>query len=146
MFFDSEIATKFSLGKTKSRYNILYTIAPELKIIQILLYDVKFSPFFFVSFNKILNADLQMCQIDVALHFWNDKTGLAETKYFDPQFLRRLAAQNLLDSLCESMGELEKNKLLQLAVESPTRLVSVIYRLWFKFSASFECTVVLPCI
>ena len=38
MFFDSEIAAKFSLGKTKSRYTILYGIAPEFK--RILLYGV----------------------------------------------------------------------------------------------------------
>ena len=66
-----------------------------------------------------MNTDLQIYQMDVAVRFWNDKTGLAETKYFDSQFLRRPAAQKLLDSLCESMGELEKNKLLQLAMESP---------------------------
>ena len=31
MFFDSEITAKFSLGKTKSRYTILYGIAAEFK-------------------------------------------------------------------------------------------------------------------
>ena len=45
-----------------------------------------------------------MCQMDVAVRFWNDKTGLAETKYFDSQFLRRPTAQNLCDSLYKSMS------------------------------------------
>ena len=45
-----------------------------------------------------------MCQMDVAVRFWNEKTGLAETKYFDSQFLRRPTAQNFCDSLYKSMS------------------------------------------
>ena len=105
------------MGKTKSRCTILYGIAPEFK--RVLVCDVKFSPFCTVSFDESFNAGLQMCQIDVVVQFWNDKTGLAETKYFDSQFFRRPTAQNLFDSLNESMSELEKNKLLQLAVNGP---------------------------
>ena len=59
MFFDSEIAAKFSLGKTKSRYPIWYGVAPESK--RVLLYDVKLSQFFTVSFDESLNTDLQVC-------------------------------------------------------------------------------------
>ena len=58
--------------------------------------------------------------MDVAVRFWNDKTGLAETKYFDSQFRRRSSAQNSFDSLYESISELEKNKLLQLAMDGPS--------------------------
>ena len=86
IFFDSEIAAKFSLGKTKSRHTFLYGIAPEFK--RVLLYDVKSLSFFTVFFDESLNTDLQMCQTNVVVRFWNDKTGLAETKYFDSQFLR----------------------------------------------------------
>ena len=76
MFFDSEIAAKFSMRKKKSRYTILYGIAPEFK--KVLLYDVKSSPFFTVCCGESLNTDLQMHQMDAAVRFWNDKTGLAE--------------------------------------------------------------------
>ena len=103
--------------KLKSRCTILYGIAPEFK--RVLVCDVKFSPFCTVSFDESFNAGLQMCQIDVVVQFWNDKTGLAETKYFDSQFFRRPTAQNLFDSLYESMSELEKNKLLQLTMNGP---------------------------
>ena len=67
MFFDSEIAAKFSFGKTKSRYTVLYGIASEFK--RGLVYDVKSSPFFTVSFNESLNADLEMCQMEVSVRF-----------------------------------------------------------------------------
>ena len=49
--------------------------------------------------------------MDVPVCFCNDKTDLAETKYFDSQFLRNPTAQDLFDNLYESMSELEKNKL-----------------------------------
>ena len=117
MFFDSEIAAKFSLGKTRIRYPILYVMVPEFK--RVLVYAGKSSPFFTVSFDESLKIDLQMCQMDAAVRFWNDKTGLAETKYFDSQFLRWPSAQNLFDSLYESMSKPEKNKLLQLAMDGP---------------------------
>ena len=117
IFFDSEIVAKFSLGKTKSRCTFFYGIAPEFK--RVLLYDVKSSSFFTVSFDESLNTDLQMCQMNVVVRFWNDKTGLAETKYFDPQFLRRPTVQNLFGSLYESMSELKKTKSFQLAVDGP---------------------------
>ena len=102
MFFDSEIAAKFSLGKTKRKYTILCGVALEFK--RVSLYDEKFLHFFTLSFEESLSTDLQMCQMDVAVRFWNDKTGLAETKYFDSQFLRRPTAQNLCDSLYKSMS------------------------------------------
>ena len=43
---------------------------------------MKSSPFFTVSSDESLNADLQMCLIDVVVRFWNDKTGIVETKIF----------------------------------------------------------------
>ena len=73
-----------------------------------LLYDVKSSLFFTVSFEESykselqFDTDLQMCQVYVAVRFWNDKTGLAETKYFDSQFFRRSAAQNYL-TVCTNL-------------------------------------------
>ena len=96
---------------------MFYMVAPEFK--RVLLYDVKSLPFFTVSFDESLNTDIQICQMDVAVRFWNEKTGLAGTKYFNTQFLRRPTAENLLDGLYESMNELEKNKLLQLAWNGP---------------------------
>ena len=35
-------------------------------------YDVKSLPIFTVSFDASLNTDLQMCQMDVVVCFWND--------------------------------------------------------------------------
>ena len=67
MFAGHEVAEHFSLGKAKSRYTMLYGIAPEFK--KMLPYDVNQSPFFSISFDESLNSELQMCCMDVALRF-----------------------------------------------------------------------------
>ena len=75
-FLIVKLLQSFQCVKKKSRYTILYGIAPEFK--KVLLYDVKSSPFFTVCCDESLNTDLQMHQMDAAVRFWNDKTGLAE--------------------------------------------------------------------
>ena len=117
MFAGNEVAEKFSLGKTKSRYTMIYGIAPVFK--KELLFDVNRSPFFTISFDESLNSELQMCQMDVALRFWNEKKGQAETKYYDSQFLSRPNAENLYAGLETSMKGLDKANLLQLAMDGP---------------------------
>ena len=51
MFFDSEIATKFSLGKTKRKHTILCGVALEFK--RVLLYDEKFHHFSLFLLKKV---------------------------------------------------------------------------------------------
>ena len=84
VFAGHEVTGHFVLGKTKSRYTMLYGIAPELK--KMLYYYVNQSPYFSISYDESLNSELQMCQMDVVLRFWNEKNGQVETKYFDSQF------------------------------------------------------------
>ena len=76
---------------------MLYGVAPEFK--KILLYNVNQSPFISISFDENLNSELQMCQMDVALRFWNEKKGQVQTKYYDFQSLTRSAAENLYSRL-----------------------------------------------
>ena len=68
-----------------------------------LLYDVNQPPFFSISFEKSLNSELQMCQMDVALRFWNKKKDQIDTKY-DSQFLTHPTAKNLVSCLETSMN------------------------------------------
>ena len=102
MFAGHELAGHFSLGKTKSRYIMLYCIVSEFK--KMLLYDVNQSPFFSISFEKSLNSELQMCQMDVALRFWNKKKDQEDKKYYDSQFLTHPSAKNLVSCLETSMN------------------------------------------
>ena len=71
MFPDSEVAQKFSLGKTKCRYMIIYGLAPYL--IKQLLKEINSASFYSVSFDDSLNSELQKCQIDVNVRYWDTK-------------------------------------------------------------------------
>ena len=60
-----------------------------------------------------------MCQMDVAVGYWNEKENLVQTKYYDSKFMRRYA-QNLLDNLQGSGTDFEKSEFIQLAMDGPT--------------------------
>ena len=54
MFPDSEIASRFSMGKTKSRYMILYGLAPHFK--SRLRKAINSSIYYSLSFDESLNS------------------------------------------------------------------------------------------
>ena len=65
MFTDSEIASKFTLGKTKCSYFINFGIAPFFK--ESIKKQIKL--FYSLSFDESMNAVTQSCQMDVAIRF-----------------------------------------------------------------------------
>ena len=85
MFSDSKIASQFKLGKTKARYAMLYGIALELK--KQLIYDINATAFYTVSFDESLNSQVQVSQMDVGVLYWNSRKSIAETHYFDSNFM-----------------------------------------------------------
>ena len=93
MFSDSEIASEFILGKTKCSYFINYGLAPYFK--DTLLREINTSEFFSLSFDESLNKEIQSCQMDVGIRFWNDCTKPVETRYYDSQFLHQPNADQL---------------------------------------------------
>ena len=117
MFPDSEVAQKFSVGKTKIRYTIIYGLAPYFK--KELLKKINSSLFYSVSFDESFNSELQKCQMDINVCYWDTKKNIAVTRYFDSAFLDRPNASNLLDSLQESTKPLAGEKSLQLAMDGP---------------------------
>ena len=69
MFSDSEIASQFHLSKTKCSYFINHCFAPYFK--DILVNVINMLEFFTVSFDESMNAEMQNCQMDVAVRFWD---------------------------------------------------------------------------
>ena len=106
MFPDSEIASQFTLGKTKARYTMLYRIAPEFK--KQLIYDINASPFYIVSFDESLISQVQMSQMDVGVRYWNNRKNIPETRYFDSKFMRQPNAYVLLKNLDESISSVNR--------------------------------------
>ena len=118
MFPESEVAQKLSMMKTKSRYMIIYGLAPYFK--KKLLKKINFSFFYYsVSFDESFNSELQKCQMDINVCYWDTKNNIAVTCYFDSVFLDRQNASNLLDSLQESTKQIPDKKFLQLAMDGP---------------------------
>ena len=63
MFQDSPTASKLSLGATKMSYLLNFGIAPYFK--NLLLDEIKASPYYVLSFDESLNTVLQKDQMDV---------------------------------------------------------------------------------
>ena len=113
MFSDSAIPDKFSLGKDKARYMIIYGIYSVFK--RKLKSMINNSPWYSVSFDESLNKNQQKCLMDVNLRYWNDAKDIAETSYLDSKFLLRPNAENLKSELAASITGLDMAKFLQLS-------------------------------
>ena len=71
MFPYSDIPDKFSLGKDKARYMIIYGIYPAFK--EKLKSMINNSLWYSVYFDENLNKNQQNFQMDVNLRYWNDE-------------------------------------------------------------------------
>ena len=117
IFPDSAITEKFSMGIDKARYLIIYGIFPAFK--QKIKCTINDFPWFSISFDESLNRNLQKCQMDVNLRYWNNQKRVAETSCIDSQFVLRPNAANLKNVLVESLTGLEESKFPQLAMAGP---------------------------
>ena len=117
MFPDSDIVAKFSLGKTKCRYMILFGLAPYFK--NALIKDINNSLYYSLSFDKSLNSIVQKCQMDINIRYWDSKEKKVKTRYLDSQFLEQPNADNLLQRLKTAIKDLKEESILQLAIDRP---------------------------
>ena len=74
MFPDSEVASSFTLGKTKCAYFMNYGIAPHFK--NFLTKAITESPFYSLPYDESLNTVIQSCQMDVGIRYWDDMKNL----------------------------------------------------------------------
>ena len=117
MFTESQIASKFSLSKTKCSYIINFGLAPHFT--EVLLSQIKPSSFFVISYDVSLNKILRNEQMDCTIRFWENETGVVCLKYFDSKFLLWPNSTNLFEKLLESTKSLDFSKLLQFSMDSP---------------------------
>ena len=104
IFPDSQIASEFSVGKTKSTYMILYGLAPHFK--SRLRKAFNSSIYYSLSFDESLNSVEQQCQKDVNVRFWNECRNIVESRYYDSKFLDRPNAENLFESIRDTFNGL----------------------------------------
>ena len=117
MFSDSNIAKSFSLARTKCGYFINFGVAPYLK--DQLLSIIDTSTFFVVSYDESMNRIFQEEQMDIGLRYFNDDTGLVETKSFDSAFLKCPNSENFHEKFLQSLSDLKLEKLLQISMDGP---------------------------
>ena len=108
----------------KCGYFIHFGVALYLKDQLVSIVDT--STFFVVSFDESMNRIFQEEQMDIGLRYFNDDTGLVETKYFDSAFLKRAYSQNLHEKLLQSLSDLKLEKLLQISMDGPNMNCDVL--------------------
>ena len=72
-FPDSAIADKFALSKTKCAYMINFGLGTYFR--ELLVAEIKASPFYVLCFDESLNPILQSCQMDCGIRYWDQEAG-----------------------------------------------------------------------
>ena len=55
--------------------------------------------------------------MDIVCRYFNDDTGLVETKYFDSAFLKRPNSISFHDKLLQSLSTVDLGKMIQISVD-----------------------------
>ena len=76
VFSDSVIASSFQLNKIKCSYYVNYGLAPF--ITDLVVKDVRSSPYFMVLFDESFNKVLEQNEMDIQLRYWNDGDDLVK--------------------------------------------------------------------
>ena len=66
-----------------------------------------------------------MCQIDLVLRYFDFTENKVNGRYWDVRFLDHGCHQDLLNSFCDSMNDLDPNRLLQTSMDGPN--VNITY-------------------
>ncbi len=116
MFPDSDIASSFQCGETKSSYLTVFGIAPfcnsllmdrirSLKDGCVLLSD------------ECLNRKTQTKQMDIHLRFWDNNAVV--TCYFTSEFMGHATAEDMVEVFHKSIEGLNYKGLAQLSMDGP---------------------------
>ena len=117
MFPDSDIAARFTLGRSKYHYVMNFGIAEYIK--DCLTDAIKASPYFSVSFDESLNEILQKCQMDVVIKYWDSKKNEAVSKYFSSTFLGHASAEHLKTAFLSLIDCFDHDRLIQISMDGP---------------------------
>ena len=124
MFYDSDVAKGFTLGKTKCNYFITYGLAPIYK--KNLIAAIKKSPYFTLHFDESMNKILQTEQMDACIRFWCEKSNMVKSRYLDSAFFNRPNAVNIADGIDNVIKPLSKEAMISLGMDGPHTNWSVV--------------------
>ena len=116
MFTDSDIAQRFSLGKTKIAYNIAFGIAPYFE--NQLLEELRDKQFV-ICFDEALNKVVQRGQMDLVVKYWSDTQNKVSTRYLNSVFMGHQTAHDLIKAFKQGISSLDISKLVQVSMDGP---------------------------
>ena len=73
--------------------------------------SIRSSPYYALCFDKSLSKIIQKEQMDIHLRFWSGEEGSAQTRYFEPRFLKRANAETVSQELIQSFSGMPETKL-----------------------------------
>lgn len=117
MFPDSEIAKRFTCGRTKLSYLTTFGLAPYFT--DELSAKLKDSSNFVILFDESFNRVTKDEQIDVHVRFWDSEKQCVETRYLKSEFLGHCNAAELLKKLHEATENLNDQNILQISMDGP---------------------------
>ena len=117
MFTDSEIARKFSCGRTKCTYLVTFGVAPYFK--EILCRTLKDLEYLVWQFDESHNSVIKKSQMDLHVRFWDSNVNQVKTRYYNSEFLGKAAAADILAKFLECMAGLEEDKVIQVSMDGP---------------------------
>ena len=118
MFPDSKVAESFSCAKTKSRYIIIYGLAPYF--FQCLQDEVKANPSHVISYDESFNRVLHFCQIDFLVRLLHESKKHVVTWYLTSEFLQGAKADQLVNKFNSAVETLDQSKLIQIFSDGPS--------------------------
>ena len=117
MFPDSNIASKFSMGKTKLAYTVTHGLAPFFH--QKLLNAINVSDAYVICFDEALNQVVQRGQMDIVVRFWDTRVNEVSSCYFNSAFMGHSTATDVVNAFQEATAELNSSKILQISMDGP---------------------------
>ena len=111
MFSDSDIAEKFSIGKTKCTYYVTHGIAPYFK--SKFIESLQLLPFYLVLFDESCNDTIKRGQTDLHIRYWDNETNRVKVHYLDGSFMGKSSAKDAFEHFDSSIQTTGKAKFLQ---------------------------------
>lgn len=112
------------MKRDKARYMIVYVLYPALKVkhrsISLTL------PWFIVSFCESLNLRQQKCEMNVNICYWDGGKNVAQSVYYDSQFLQMPNAVNLKKEVLNAIKDLDTGKFLHLGMDEARKNWNVL--------------------
>ena len=113
----SQVAKSLQLSKRKYAYYVVFGLVPYFN--ELLVKDIKLSPFYSLSFHESLNNKLQEKKLDISVWFWDDIANEAVRRNFHWRFFKRPNADNILEKILKTTANLSTKSLSMLSIDGP---------------------------